>query len=89
MGIEHSMPAIPVWHGITCKTETYKILIVMLYWFQLNHLSPKSIGVPIEFKLNIPQLAIDNLAQIGKCWTGMAGLLGSIQTRSQSNFYYP
>ena len=32
-------------------------------------------------ELNIPQLAFDNLAQIGECWTWMTGVLGSIPTR--------
>ena len=39
--------------------------VVMLYWFQLNHLSQKSIGAPIK-KLKIPQLTLAKLAQSGR-----------------------
>ena len=35
----------------------------------------KLIGAPTNVKLNIPQLALANLAQIGECWTGMAVVL--------------
>ena len=31
-------------------------------------------------------MAIDNLAQIGESWTGMAGVLGSIPTRYEIYF---
>ena len=42
-----------------------------------------------KVKLNIPQLALDKVAQMGECWTGMPGVMGSISTRDQINFYYP
>ena len=45
-----------------------------------------SIDAQTKVDLNLPQLALDNLAQIGECMTETTWVLGSIPTRGRIYF---